>query len=74
MTRSEYKIFKGMVEKAGANDRIWWDGYYWIDLTQAQAKDIDKVLQCKGYIDTVTDCKGRKAHKFPSGLTFAYKE
>ena len=74
MKRNEYKIFKGIVEKADADDRIWWDGYYWIDLTLAQAKDIDKVLRCKGFIDTVSDCKGRKAHMLPSGMTFAYQD
>ena len=72
MTAAEFKGFKGIVEAADANDRIWWDGFYWINLTKRQAETVDIILRGKGCIDTVTDCRGRKAHRFPSGLTLAY--
>ena len=72
MTQQQFKTFSRIVEEAGANDVIWWQGYYWIDLTARQAERIDRVLRSKGFIDTVTDVKGRKAHLLPSGMTLAY--
>lgn len=72
MTKQEFSTFSRLVEKADANDFIWWQGYYWIDLTPRQAGKIDLILRGKGFVDTVTDIKGRKAHRLPSGLTLAY--
>ena len=72
MTRNQFNVFSKIVTAAGANDVVWWQGYYWIDLTARQAKEIDTILRGKGFVDTVTDFKGRKAHLLPSGLTLAY--
>ena len=72
MTRNQFNVFSTIVAKAGSNDAIWWQGYYWINLTARQAKEIDTILRGKGFVDTVMDVKGRKAHLLPSGLTLAY--
>ena len=72
MTQQEFKSFSRTVTNAGANDPIWWAGYYWINLTVRQVQKIDVVLRSKGFIDTVMDARGRQAHLLPSGLTLAY--
>ena len=74
MTQQQFKAFSRIVEGAGANDMIWWQGYYWIDLTARQAGQIDRILRGKGFVNTVTDARGRKAHELPSGLTLAYTD
>ena len=72
MTQQQFKNFSRIVEEAEANDVIWWQGYYWINLTERQAQKMDTILRSKGFINTVTDNMGRKAHLFPSGMTLAY--
>ena len=73
MTNQEFRTFSRIVEKAGENDWIWWQGYYWIGLSAKQAEKIDLILRGKGFIATVTSASGRKAHKFPSGITMDYR-
>ena len=72
MTQQQFKTFSKIIEVAGENDPIWWQGYFWLDLTPRQAGKIDHILRSKGFVNTVTDIKGRKAHLLPSGLTLAY--
>ena len=72
MTQQEFKSFSRTVTNAGANDPIWWAGYFWLDLTVRQVQKIDIILRGKGFIDTVTDARGRKAHLLPGGLTVPY--
>lgn len=72
MTQQQFKMFSKIIEGADVNDPIWWQGYYWIDLTPRQAGKVDMILRGKGFVGTVTDIKGRKAHILPSGLTLAY--
>ncbi|MBQ1791664.1 MAG: hypothetical protein II008_15925 [Oscillospiraceae bacterium] len=72
MTAKTFKAFSQIVENAEVNDPIWWEGYFWLELTTRQAEKIGMTLREKAFIGDVTDIKGRKAHLLPSGLTLAY--
>lgn len=68
MTRSEYKTFKSAVAMADAEHTIWWAGYYWINLSEKQGKDITEVLEAKPFIKADKAVNGKDILVLPSGL------
>ena len=68
MKTADFNRFARIVAEADKNSYIWWQGYYWLDLTAKQATKIDAVLRTKGFLTSVYDSNGREWHKLPSGI------
>ena len=70
MKRSEYKVFKQMVNDADVNNSIWWCGYYWIDLTDKQLSDIASTEGViKNSMITIDLKEHETRYTLPSGIT-----
>ena len=72
MKNNEYRVFKNMVAMADVEDEIWWAGYYWIDLTEKQGRDIIDLLETKSFIKPAKTPTGKDALQMPSGLMIHY--
>lgn len=73
MKKPEFKAFKSAVIKADAQNSIWWAGYYWIDLTGNQCREMLDLLETKPFIKRTKTIDGKDALLMPSGLMIHYK-
>lgn len=65
MKAKDFNVFKERVAEADQTDVIWWCGYYFLDLTDKQAKVIMSVLK-QNPVCKVTE----QGVMIPSGLEF----
>lgn len=72
MKSNEYKVFKTAVATADAQNDIWWAGYYWMNLTGSQCKDMLDLLETKPFIKQSKTLNGKDALIMPSGLMLHY--
>lgn len=72
MKAEDYRAFKSMVARADAQSEVWWAGFYWIDLTRAQCRDILAVLETKSFIKATKTLSNQDALLMPSGLMIHY--
>lgn len=63
MKTAYFKTFKEHIEVADKQDRVWWEGYHWIDLTAKQFKTVYHILESKGF-----DKSADGTIMMPSGL------
>lgn len=72
MDSKNYEAFKASVAKASKDDCIWWEGYHWIQLTNAQYRDILDLLETKPFITPTKTVTNKDALMLPSGLCVHY--
>ena len=72
MKKAEYQVFKTVVALADAHNDIWWAGYYWINLTHSQCRDMLDMLETKPFIKQTKTLTGQDALMLPSGLMIHY--
>ena len=68
MKRDYFRVFESRVERADANDMIWWEGHSWLNLTTHQVGKISEVLNSKGCIRNEFSSDGKRYHILPSGI------
>jgi hypothetical protein len=49
MKNNRYKSFRNYIVTASKQDQIWWDGFYFLDLTERQFNEIRDICISKGF-------------------------
>lgn len=71
MTKNEFKAFCNTIEKAGAEDDIWWCGQYFLDMTESQYEKVFGLICQKPFIYEAFAPSGKPIIVIPSGLGLA---